>query len=416
MTTDTDIETLEQDLRALYAEVAPPRRRPSFDVSQVVSSDIAPSGVRAGSSPWLRGRALRRGGAVAAIAAVVVVGAVAVRSRPAAPAARPQLNLLSVSVLPSGGQLNCTIAVSALSDIHATGFITFAHGQAAFAPVTTTGNTYVRGLHRWVDTTPQMVAPDGNSYVTASGDQTYSVVQVVDATGTHTVLTVNRGFLGPLGFSPEGIVLLDTSSTTSGPNQSMPISLLDPRTGGVRVMPLPAYPQIDSPAGNGSGGSTGYQARTNSIWMQAYNTTSNISVVSRYDLTTGRTTVWFDGRTDGLGAAQPVAETATGAPIIQLAGSDIEHIAPNRRSGIRESTLLMTSPHTAQVINAGRVGDSGVADNLSPLSAIDGQDVWLAGDNGTLWRYQPGQGLRPMASIRTSTNGAPGVSISGACV
>ncbi|MEO8897384.1 MAG: hypothetical protein ABI352_07335 [Candidatus Dormibacter sp.] len=176
-----------------------------------------------------------------------------------------------MSVLPAGGQLNCTIAVSALSDVHATGFITFAHGRATFAPVTTTGNTYVRGLHRWIDTTPQMVAPDDNSYVTASSDQAHSVVQVVDATGTHTV------------------------PATNGPNQSMPISLLDPRTGTVRAMPLPLYPQIDSPVVSGSGGSTGYQAGTNSIWLQAYNTTSDISVVSRYDLTNGRTTTWFDG-------------------------------------------------------------------------------------------------------------------------
>ncbi len=76
----------------------------------------------------------------------------------------------------------------------------------------------------------------------------------------------------------------------------------------------------------------------------------------------------------------------------------------------------MTAPHSGRVINAGREGNTGVADNLSPLSAIDGQDVWLAGDNGTLWRYQPGQGLQAMASIRTSTNGAPGVSISGGCM
>ncbi len=411
MTVDT--ETLEQDLRALYAAVAPPHSRPCFEVIE-----RAPSRRDARPSPWLRGRVLRRGGAVGAIAALVTVGVVALRG-PQAPAAPRQLSLLSVSLLPSGGQLNCTIAVSALSDVHATGFITFAHGRASFAAVTTTGNTYVRGLHRWVDTTPQMVAPDGDSYVAGSGDQNHSVVQVVDATGPHTVLTINRGFLDPLGFSPEGIVLLDTSTINNGPDQRMTISLLDPRTGAVRAMPLPDYPQIPTSgkgSGLGNGGSTGYQAGTSSVWMQAYDTGSKISVVSRYDVTNGRTTTWFDGRTDGLGTAQQVAETATGEPIIQLASSDIQHVAPAQRAGITERTLLMTAPHSFQVINAGREGTPGVADNLSPLSAIDGRDVWLAGDNGTLWRYQPGQGLQAMASIRTSTNGAPGVSISGACI
>lgn len=411
MTTDTDTDTLEQELRALYATVAPPARQPSL-----ATSDSSSPAVPAASPLWLRRRVVRRVGAMAAIAAVVVVGVVAVRHQPGAPSAPSRLTSLRVSVLPAGGQLNCTIAISALSDVHATGFITFAHGHATFAPVTTTGNTYVPGLHRWVEITPQVVAPDGNSYVTGSGDQTHSVVQVVDATGTHTVLTVNRGFLGPLGFSPEGIVLLDTSPAATGPNENMPISLLDPRTGAVRVMPLPVYPQLSSPIGDGSGSTTGYQAGTSSIWMQTYNTGSHVSLVSRYDLSTGRTTTWFDGRADGLGAAQPVGETAAGQPIIQVASSDIFHIAPTQRAGITERTLLMTSPHVGQVINAGREGDAGVADNLSPLSAIDGQDVWLAGDNGTLWRYQPGHALQAMASIRTSTDGAPGVSISGACV
>jgi hypothetical protein len=407
MTTDTDTDTLEQELRALYATVAPPARQPS-----VATSESSPTAVPV-NSPWLRRRVVRRVGAMAAIAAVVVAGVVAVRHQPGAPSAPSRLTSLRVSVLPAGGQLNCTIAISALSDVHATGFITFAHGHATFAPVTTTGNTYVRGLHRWVETTPQMVAPDGNSYVTAGGDQTHSTVQVVDASGTHTVLTVNRGFLGPLGFSPEGIVLLDTSPGANGSNLAMQISLLNPRTGAVRAMPLPDYPQF---SGAGAGSSTGYQAGTSSIWMQTYDSKTDLSVISRYDLSTGRTTTWFDGRTDGLGAAQPVGETAAGQPIIQVASSDIFHIAPTQRAGITERTLLMTSPHVGQVINAGRVGDPGVADNLSPLSAIDGQDVWLAGDNGTLWRYQPGHALQAMASIRTSSDGAPGVSISGACV
>jgi hypothetical protein len=409
MTTDTD--TLEQELRALYATVAPLARQPSF-----ASSESSSTAGRADSPLWLRRRVLWRVGTMAAIAAVVGVGVVADRHQPGAPSAPPRLTSLRVSVLPAGGQLNCTIAISALSDVHATGFITFAHGQATFAPVTTTGNTYVRGLHRWVETTPQLVAPDGNSYVTASGDQTHSAVQVVDATGTHTILSVNRGFVGPLGFSPEGIVLLDTSPGVNGPNQSMPVSLLNPRTGAVRAMPLPIYPQLSTPMRGGASSSTGYQAGTSSIWMQAYDSTSNLSMVSRYDLSNGKTTTWFDGRTDGLGAAQPVGETAAGQPIIQVAGSDIFHIAPTQRAGIMERTLLMTAPHVGQVINAGREGDADVADNLSPLSAIDGQDVWLAGDNGTLWRYQPGHALQAMASIRTSTDGAPGVSISGACV
>jgi len=73
---------------------------------------------------------------------------------------------------------------------------------------------------------------------------------------------------------------------------------------------------------------TGYEAGTDSLWLQASDSTSNVSVVSLYDLTNGSTTTSFDGRVDGRGAAQPVADTAAGELIVQLASSDIEHIAP----------------------------------------------------------------------------------------
>lgn len=410
MTTDTDLDLLEAQLRALYQTVAPP------DVPRLA----APSGASTAGGRLGAGRAgsrrqiLGRGLALGVVAAVVFAG-VELARRPAVTPAPPAR--LVVSVLPPGGQLDCTLAVSALSDATATGFITFSHGHAAFHPVATQGNTYVPGLHRWVETTPQMVAPGGASYVTASGDLTHSRIQVVDATGTHTVLSLQRGFISPLGFSPLGIVLIDTSAAGAEPAHPMPISLLDPRTGRVRSLPPPVAPPILGTTGAGNfGGSTGYQAGTDSVWMQSYNSASNLSVVSRYDLTSGATTVWFDGRIDGAGAAQPVAETSSGRAIIQVASSDIAHIAPGSRAGIIERTLVMARPHQAVVVNAGRVGDPGVADNLSPLSAIDGQDVWLAGDNGTLWRYQPGRGLQAMALIRTSSNGAPGVSISGPCV
>ena len=326
----------------------------------------------AAAPPWWRERVVRRAGAMVAIAAVVGAGVIAVRHQPGAPSAPSspaQLTSLRVSVLPAGGQLSCTIAISALSDVHATGFITFAHGHATFAPVATTGNTYVPGLHRWVETTPQMVAPDGNSYVTGSGDQTHSAVQVVDAGGTHTVLSVNRGSLGPLGFSPEGIVLLDTSPGAAWTRpEHADLAARPAHRGGAGHAAARSTRSSALRFGNGSGSSTGYQAGTSSIWMQTYNTGSHISLVSRYDLTTGRTTTWFDGRIDGLGAAQPVGETAAGQPIIQVAGSDIFHIAPTQRAGIMERTLLMTAPHVGQVINAGPRRRRGC--RRQPLAAV----------------------------------------------
>jgi len=62
------------------------------------------------------------------------------------------------------------------------------------------------------------------------------------------------------------------------------------------------------------------------------------------------------------------------------------------------------------------VGDPGVAGDLGPLSVNDGDRLWLAADDGTIWMYVPGSGLRQMAKvITTSSSGPPGVVVSGPC-
>jgi len=48
-------------------------------------------------------------------------------------------------------------------------------------------------------TTPQMVAPDGNSYVTGSSDLSHSEIDAVDASGGHAVLKLNRAGVSALG-------------------------------------------------------------------------------------------------------------------------------------------------------------------------------------------------------------------------
>jgi hypothetical protein len=105
-----------------------------------------------------------------------------------------------------------------------------------------------------------------------------------------------------------------------------------------------------------------------------------------------------------------------GLPIMQLADRDLFHTDPAARAGIGQRTLLLTEPHHATVLNQGRVGDAGVAGNLSPQSFNDGDRVWLAADDGTIWMYRPAAGFQEMAKVvSTSTKGPPGVSISGPC-
>ncbi|MBV9525270.1 MAG: hypothetical protein JOZ46_05590, partial [Candidatus Dormibacteraeota bacterium] len=222
MSTDTEAAELEATLRALYESVTPPAARPHAAVPSATAFRNLGDPITA-----IRRRRLARRLLAAAVAVMVAVSAVLlVRTRVGTHASPAASASLSVYVLPAGEQLNCTIALSALSDPSATGFVSFDAGHVAFHPVTTTGNTYVPGLHRWVDTTPQMVSPDGNSYVTGGLDPSQPGIAVVDAGGTHAILKQANGYLSPLGFSPEGIVLLDTTPAASGPRETMPISLL----------------------------------------------------------------------------------------------------------------------------------------------------------------------------------------------
>src|SRR5438105_3653247 len=110
----TDTDTLERELRDLYAKLGAPPRHVSFESTDALQVDG-----RARHFTFGRRRLVGRGLAVVAIATVAVAAAVIVHNRSAVPASPSQLASLTVFVLPSGGQLNCTIAVSALSDVTA---------------------------------------------------------------------------------------------------------------------------------------------------------------------------------------------------------------------------------------------------------------------------------------------------------
>jgi hypothetical protein len=159
----------------------------------------------------------------------------------------------------------------------------------------------------------------------------------------------------------------------------------------------------------------GYLRSGNDLWLVSYDSASKVSLVDRYDLASGATSRWFDGNSDGRGNIQVVGADEQGAPIMQLSTADLLRTDPAHRASIGVQTLLLSAPHTATVLNSGRVGQPGVAGDLSPLSVTDGGMVWLAADDGAIWLYRVSAGLTEIAKVTTSTAGAPGVSISGPC-
>jgi hypothetical protein len=377
---------LEQELRELFAEIpAPPapatwRRDPSW-------SDRRPRA--------------RRPLVLALVALVVIGGGVAVYVQ-----ARREQNVVTVSALPAASDLTCSLPIAALSDDHTTGFVVFQHGQATFRAASG-GPTYVAALGRWADVLPQDVAPDGRSYVDETrtyGSHAQVIISVVDAAGSRTLLKADPT-LSVFGFARQGI-LIDSFGQTPD-DRTLHLELLDPVTGQVRPFPFPP-PTM--------GASADFRPEDDAIWLVGYPTAPGAAVVTRYDLATGVTTEWFDGRTDGGGSIEVVATDGRGHPIVQLSNHDLFHTNPAQRAGIGQRTLLLTAPHQETVLNQGRVGDPGVANNLDPLSVNDGDRIWLAADDGTIWMYLPGSGLLEMAKvIRTSTSGPPGVVVSGPC-
>jgi hypothetical protein len=387
----TDTNVLEHQLRELFAEVPAPPAPATWG--------LAPP--QTGGRP----RIFRRLALVAAAAVVVSAAAVVVQIR-----RTTNLPVLAVSALPAASDLTCSLPIAALSADQTTGFVVFQHGQATFRAAPSAGTTYVPGLGRWVPVLPQRVAPDGRSYVEQDFSGGHSnprtIVRVVDASGTRTVLATATPF-NVFAFTSQGILLIDMTPGPDGPSASLNLKLLDPVTGVVRPFPFPP-PALDS--------SAEYRREDNAIWLVGYLAAPDAAVVKRYDLATGATTEWFDGQTDGKGHVEVVATDGHGHPIVQLADRDLFHTNPAQRSGIGQRTLLLTAPHQETALNEGRVGDPGVAGSLGPLSVNDGDRVWLAADDGTIWMYLPGSSLMQMARVvKTSTAGPPGVVVSGPC-
>jgi hypothetical protein len=398
MTSDDSI--FEQELRQLFTSIPPPPAPVSWRRGEPAARDAR--------TPRRFGRPRPLIWRVATIAAVAVaVGGIFVFAH-----RDTSVSAITVVARPAAADLSCRLPISALSSDHTTGFIVLDHGRATFEAARTGGTTYVPALRRWVEALPQLVAPDGRSYVTQRFSGPATTIHVIDATADRTVLTTGAP-LNVFAFTPAGILLIDMSRGPTGPPTVLNLKLLDPASGVLRPFPYPP-PAFGSRGAVSSAGAS-YLRSTNAIWLTAYFIDTNSTTVTRYDLATGATTQWFDGRTDGQGHVEVVGADPRGLPIVQLADKDLFHTSPAQRAGIRQRTLVLTSPHQATVLNQGRVGDAGVAGNLSPLSVTEGDRVWLAADDGTIWTDVTGSGLQQVAKVTTSTAGPPGVAISGPC-
>jgi hypothetical protein len=331
--------------------------------------------------------------------ATAVTGSLSGNSPPAFAAYR-------VDVLADGGALTCKLPVRSLSNDGTVGFVDFDNGKASFESVRTNGVTYLSALHQWVTAFPQYVSPDGTEYLDGT--------KIVGAHGTRRILTIPLDPSGqpqyaPLGWSKAGIVFLDIADVSSDRGLDAPdVVVANPATGAMRKL----HPNYHNLPGR-TAGEWILLPRSNILYLESQ--TSLTSNITAFDLSTGVTTDYFDSTMDGEGVAYVAAETPDGKPIVQVASTDLQHSDRSQRTGIEQTTFLMPAPHRRIVLNQGKVGDTGVADDFGSLPAVNGHSVWLATDSGQIWRYEQSTGLRQMASITASTQGTPGVVIAGGC-
>ena len=388
-----DTAEVEAKLRALYTRLmAPP---PPLSWSSEPTSP-APFRPVWSTRPWPR----RSLGAVA----VSLVGALIVALLVNRSSITPQ-PVLAVELQPAGASLDCKLPVSAVSNSSSTGFIVMRNGRATFEPVKTSGTTYVSALGVWADTFPQLVAPDGRSYVSDRFDYAtkHEVITATDASGTRNVLdTKVPNILMPVSYTAGGDVLVTQPSINTE-------LLLNPATGKLRPAPVT---QPVSVGGRLITTAAVYDRNGHAPWSGFHE--GGKSWIWRVDVATRQLTQWFDS-SDAKGTAQVVATDSLGRPIVQVAESDVWHTDASHGAGTLIETILMTAPHQFTVLNHGRAGDPGVAGAFSPLSATSGTSIWLATDAGAIWLYRQGQGLKEIAQVRTSNQGAPGLAISGPC-
>jgi hypothetical protein len=402
---DTDGPAFERELRDLFATVPPPAAPASWGPAAGGAGDR--------SRPrLLRPHRLRLGLAATAALALAATAVLAATHRQPLPS-----SAVTVAARPGATDLRCSLPISALNGNEATGFIVVDHGHATFRPVRTDGTTYVPATDRWVPVLPQMVAPDGLSYVRqeAAGKPHPTVtVHVVGQSGDRVVLRTGQP-VNVFAYTGSGILLVDEEpSAGSGPAEPAPVlELLDPATGSVR--PLPHQPPPPMVRGAGASATMAFSRAGDAVWLTGFDPATNAATLRRFDLASGALTEWFDGRTDGTGHLEMVGADQAGLPIVQRSDRDLFHTDPARRAGIAVQTILLAAPHRATVLNQGRVGAPGVVGSLSPLSVNDGDRVWLAADDGTIWSYQAATGMREVARVTTSTAGPPGVAISGPC-
>lgn len=247
--------------------------------------------------------------------------------------------------------------------------------------------SYDAAIGRWVPVDQRMISADGSwwVYATPLEPSISASLHLVDRHGADRTVWTGTGRAIPLGWTAGGAVFVHVGTSAQFQTEYL---LIDPTTGQQRSLaPI---------AGEAAG------ANTSGLWSTR-NLVAGLdsdpnpplrSTVLRTDVNTGETVTWWDQTIPAL--VFILGFDAYGHPIVAI-------------SGIPERYVLLESPTNETEITGGPR-----AAEFVPVSASgDSRGIWFGDFYGAIWRWNAGQGLKPVA--RVSTRATEAVVIGGPC-
>lgn len=271
------------------------------------------------------------------------------------------------------------------------------HGQGAWS--------YVPGLHRWVATGREDVAPDGSAYAYLASDGGATTIHIADAAGDRASSPI-AGTTRLLGYTSSGVVY-EAARRGGGDDYFV----LAPATMATRHLPTTHVYEW------GGGGA---------LWRLAGGASAGDTSLVRLDVSTGTETVWFDvNQYLGPEPAQVHSPLPDGGLVetpedhlrhsIGLLGFDamggpVLHFG-SRDAGAPTMVLDITAPGQVTAILPRTVNAAGTMDASS--ATADGSAILLLGYDGTVWQFASDRGLTRLSIAGGLANGTP--LIAGPC-
>ncbi len=309
-------------------------------------------------------------GSTALLAAVCVIAASACGA-PRSRGSEPQAEVVNLA---------CRLPIGSLSKGFG-GFISFPEGT--FTSDSKGAMSYDAVHRQWLPVSRQMISPDGSSYAYTESSKVprgTSIHTVEIASGKDRVVWDEPSTSSVLGWTPAGIYFLRHSPAPGQPSFEGPqLWVLDPASLKPRLVTgqqragLPLFKAWTGIGGDGAWSKTVKDPPAPST-----------DVLVRVDLGDGRVTTGF------------TAAQGSGVNVLGMDSQGHPFLAVTTPTARGIQVLLLTGPNQATTIDAsGYLPPAAMSAHAVP----DTHGVWFASEDGGIWLYRPGVGLRKVGQV-----------------